>query len=391
VNSHHTAPTLDDQIQLEYSTIDAARSKWMADKLKARAKGEEEDTDYGTAMIRGAIGLASAEVARRIAAILKGRPTGGRVYKIVPILRTLDPEITAFIALRTVVANLSKPQDLMSLALTVGGRVEDQLKLDAFQQQYPDNYKITQKRIKKMSVVARARRRALMRIMSNRAGTAFNGWEKVEKTHLGIMLLECVRDATHIITFDYVAKNNRGRVTSRHLVTPTPQAEDFVRWADDAYSLSAPQHLPTIVRPKKWTNPRNGGYWSGLLPLALIKKPTARVLDEMGNREMPQVYAALNRMQDTPWQINKRVYGVYKYAVENHLAIGGIPPMAPVDIPAKPHDKDTNEAALKAWKAQAAQVHTDNNKSKSKRFQVTTILDIATRFSAYSEFSSLTS
>ena len=385
-NTETSAPTLEDQIQLEYSILDAARSEWMKDKNKAVEKRLEDDTDYGTTLIRRAIEDVSAVVREKIEGILNGKPLGGRPNKIIPIIRQLDPDVTAYIALKAVVSGLSRPHDLMTLSHDLGQRIEDQLRLDAFEEQHPSNYKITEKRLKKMSVTSRERRRAVMQIMSNRAGTAFARWDKKEKLDLGNLLLECVREGSEIITFATTV-NSRGRsVKARNVVRPTERAEQFVRWAEDAYSLSSPQYLPTIIRPKRWTTPRNGGYWSGLLPLSLIKTPNARVLDEMGNRSMPAVYSALNRMQETPWCINADVFAVYDYAVENHLTLGGLPSMTDAPVPTRPVDIDTNPTALSQWKAAASIVHTTNAKTSSKRFQVVTMRGIAKRFSKYSEF-----
>jgi DNA-directed RNA polymerase len=367
--SEHIMPTLDDQLALERETIDVTREAWEKETTQAKADGSEADTDYGTQMIKKTVSATTKVVATRIAELLAGRP--GRPPILATYVRDADPAVLAFIGLRAAVDGVSGARDLMAVAVDAGSRVEDQFKLEAL------------RRIDNQSVIDRDRRRTVMKLMANRAGVVWKAWPQKVRVDMGIMLMEAIKEGAGIIDFAYEASVSKGKTRTRHVLRPTAGTLAFLEKASEFMSLLAPRYLPTIIRPKRWTNPRNGGYWSGMLPLTLVKTPRGKVIDEMANREMPDVYSAVNRMQETGWRVNRRVLDVLTEVTERGLSIGGLPPMEASDIPHKPHDIDTNDQAKKDWKRKAADIHNRNKKQASKRLQVTRTKIIAARFVDY--------
>ncbi|CAB4165052.1 RPO41 Mitochondrial DNA-directed RNA polymerase [uncultured Caudovirales phage] len=373
--------TLEAQIALEIETVNTTREAWEKATAEAQAGEEEADTDYGTKMIKVAVAETTAALDRKIKAVLAGRP--GRPNAIAVHLKDADVAVLAYIGLRAAVDGVSQARDLMAVAIDAGSRIEDQFKLEAFKKQHPDLFKLTIKRIDKQDVIDRDRRRTVMKLMANRAGVVWKSWTQKVRVDLGIMCLEAVKEGAGIIDFNYEATTSRGKTNTRHVVTPTSGTMEFMVRAAKYMSLLSPRFMPTIIRPKRWTNPRNGGYWSGMLPLTLVKTPRGKVIDEMANRPMPDVYSAINRMQETGWRINTAVLEVLNEVSARNLSIGGLPPMTAAEIPSKPFDIETNEQAKKEWKAKAATTHASNKKQASKRLQVLRTAAIAERFKGY--------
>ncbi len=76
-------------------------------------------------------------------------------------------------------------------------------------------------------------------------------------------------------------------------------------------TMAIPINLPTVVQPKQWTGLRGGGYFA--TPSVLVKKNGENfIADEHYDLgEMPEVLAAVNVLQNTPWRINTPVFEMY--------------------------------------------------------------------------------
>ena len=105
----------------------------------------------------------------------------------------------------------------------------------------------------------------------------------------------------------------------------------------------------------------------------LVKATNRRYLEELKNiaHEMPLVYESVNIMQQTEWVINKPIFEVIKYCMENDVSKGKLPiRITEEDLPPKPLDIKTNKEALTKWKREAQAVHKAMGQSMSKWIQV---------------------
>lgn len=372
---------LKQQIDMELDAIDARRQAWMNTAAQAKEDEAEADTGYGQRTIKNTI-TATAEVVRtKLAEMFAGKP--GRPSAAAGVLKGVDPSVAAYIALRAVVDGISSPRDLTAVARDAGHRLEDQQKLAQFNAQYPELFKLTTSRLDRQAVFDRNRRRVVMKLMANRTGMDWQAWNEKLHVQVGLFLIECIKEASGLIETPLDASTVRGRHRNRLLIIPAADTSEFLLREADRLSLLSPQYQPMIVRPKRWTNPHNGGYWSGFLLLPLIKQARGKVMDELANRDSREIYSAVNRMQETPWRVNARVLEVLDYAIEKGMGIAGLPPMSDAEVPAKPVDIATNVEARREWKKKASSVHSSNQKIKSKRVQVIRTAEIARRFQKY--------
>ena len=72
----------------------------------------------------------------------------------------------------------------------------------------------------------------------------------------------------------------------------------------------------------------------------LFKSRSRAYLEEMNNRahEMPEVYQAVNAMQNTSFKINIKIYQVANSAFHNGSVVGRLPSTENIPLPPKPHD-----------------------------------------------------
>lgn len=86
------------------------------------------------------------------------------------------------------------------------------------------------------------------------------------------------------------------------------------------------KYLPTIISPKKWQSYIGGGYYSK--SLSFVKEKGKKInREELETHKMPQVFKAINTLQNTAWGINQDIYNKIIEALGKHRGngINGIP------------------------------------------------------------------
>jgi DNA-directed RNA polymerase len=147
-----------------------------------------------------------------------------------------------------------------------------------------------------------------------------------------------------------------------------------------------------IVPPVDWTNPFDGGYYD--LPLTLVKnkdrdKVGRAYLQELANRDMPQVYEAVNTLQRTPWRVNRNVFEVVHklfFSDEFKGNIAGLPPRDRFEKPVAGPEFYTDLEYKKAHKRELAKIEELNNQLDSKRIATAAQIETAEMFLEEPEF-----
>jgi len=371
-------PLYEAQIELEERMLVVGRENFYKQIEDAKRRGEEAGTGYGMKLIRQLI----LPVSEAINDFITKANTGGagRRHTALRFMELLDGEVLAFLTLKTVLDSITLRQSLQRAALRVAYAVQDEVRLIKFKEANPDKFKLTMKRVDEATT--RRHKERVARIMANRAGVNLD-WSDTDMVHLGQKLIEILKDATGLVSI--VRETHDVHDTSYMLIA----TDDTLAWIENAnehMEALSPAFMPTIIPPKPWTSPFEGGYHSGLVRwMPLVKTGNRNFLEELANRDMSEVYAAVNAMQDTPWRINTRVLDVLKQAWETGAKVKSLPPRENDPLPPKPHDIATNEDAKKDWKKRAAKVHQRNAKLKSKRIQFRKIIQLAEQFAPYEE------
>jgi len=373
-------PLYPEQVALEQEAADATKQQHWKDIHGARADQNEADTTYGVRLLRGMLTQVEDNLRSHLTSIAEGK--AGRHRRGYQYVKDADPEVCAYLALKCALGSISAETKLLPLALDIGTRLCDQLLLDKFKREHPDLFRLTEWKIKSQAMQQRDRRKTLMRLFANRAGVQFDMWSKDERIDVGCMLLDAVLQTGLLVMHEYTTKA-RGKMVTEKRVVAGEAVIDSIDQIAAATEMLKPRLLPTIIPPKPWSTPWNGGYWSGLFRESIVKTNNPNLLEEIAASEPREVYDALNRVQETPWRVNARVYEVMLSAAEYPRSIGGLPTYQCDDIPPKPGDIDSNEEAKNAWKKAAAGVYNANRRTLSKRFQLASTLAIAGQFGKY--------
>jgi len=376
------------QIELE----NEMRSLGIDRYQRAAEARRQSEIETGIKSVRRLLSGAHDKVVEGIKGFVAEAETGkaGRRHTAAAMLRDLDIDMVAHLALREVLDSISRRNVLIKTALTLGGLIEDELRFELFESKEPHLYRWTVNDLIKHSQTER-NRRSVMVLTMNRKGIEWQGWSRRDKTALGVKLVEIVAETTGLVA---LAHYKDGPNSTAVYVEATQTTLDWLATEDGKLAALSPLYLPMVVPPKPWQAPTGGGYWSDRYrKTPLVKTNNRAYREELESIEMPLVYAALNAMQDTAWAVNRRVLDVMAHLWTQQSTLANIPSLRSMEPPPKPgwlssyKGKDEMSEAQKeefrAWKRAAKAVHQGKAKAISKRVQFARMMWVAERFAGF--------
>lgn len=296
-------------------------------------------------------------------------------------------ESAAVIILKVILSKLVKPEGIpiTPMASAIGRTLEDEIRFGRIRDKEKEHFKkaIADNLNKRAGA---SYKKAYMQAVEasmleqGQLEDAWGTWSPTEAVHVGIKMLEIVIQSTQLVELKrYGAGNAAADVEMVHL-------SDFwvKKMAQRGFSLAgiAPVYQPCVVPPKPWTGVVGGGYWAkGRRPLPLIRLGSKSAVARYEDVYMPEVYDAVNIIQNTPWKVNKKVLDVVNRVEKlNNTPIDDIPQLEPL----KPEDyAGETEEELKAWKKAAAGIYRREKARQSRRLSMSFIVSQANKFSQF--------
>ncbi|WP_343698880.1 DNA-directed RNA polymerase [Caulobacter sp.] len=220
-----------------------------------------------------------------------------------------------------------------------------------------------------------AKRRSAIRDIMDKEG-AKTDFSEADKLQAGMRALELLCASTDLFVLDTM-KIGRGET---FVLRPTEACATWLERQHARCEILEPIHMPMVVRPRRWRTPFWGGYLTKRPGMRLVKQWSGPYHSELRYVDMPEVYAAVNAVQEVPWVINTRVLEVMREVWDGGGCLGKLPRRDDLPMPAKPDDIETNDLARAAWKREAARVHGRNQQAMSKRLAFSQRLWIADKF-----------
>ena len=369
-----TLPTFQQQYKSEKEMKELGIQRTSKRRQSHIARGEESVTSYGKVMVANTI----RPLAKLINEYLSGQADkeGGRPEIAYLRLSEVEPEISALITAKHIINTITQQKPFTGTCIALGGKIETEVSLKNFKNLNPELYETVKTDLDKRSWHYAYKKRKL-RESAKRGFVEWTEWSKTDKLHVGIRLVELMVTATGLIEIGHdVIKKKRTKV-----IRGTVKTHEWIKKRNSWNDLLNPEYMPSTEIPKQWTTPEDGGYWTEEMPqLDLVKIRNKRFKQELENFRMPEVYQAINTMQNTAFRINKFVLDVMQFAWDNQKHWGQLNTGYKIDIPNKPHDIDTNEKARKEWKKQAAIINTQNKRIESKSRLFAKVLQIADKY-----------
>ncbi len=198
--------------------------------------------------------------------------------------------------------------------------------------------------------------------------------DQTQRVHVGSKALDIFVETTGYVEI----LKSAGKKSRKTLVVPTAETMAWVEKCSESLKFMSPVFMPTLIPPKPWSNTRDGGYWfalAGFFPL--MRTEMKAQLQDLDTTEMPEVFAAINTLQETAWRINERVFEVIERMKLLGRTEAGIPSYTDEPIPPKPEDIAENEEARKQWRRRAHKTHERNHVRKIKAIAFTKTISTA--------------
>lgn len=342
----------------------------------ARIGGAEDATAYGAALMLHRVQAVSDGIKAFMEAANSGK--AGKKHTAVRPLRDIGPDVAAFLALRAVLSSLTAPRTLQHMTTTIGGMVEDEIRLSTLRAEENKVFQKVKDGVKKR-VGYDYKRVYAIRIAKEHS--QHEAWTRIQRLHVGSKLLDIVIQTTGIVEVQHQKETPTKPV---NYVVPTEATLQWIDRRNAAVSMLRPHFEPMVVPPRTWEGPWGGGYLSSHIPpLPMVKVRNKAYLEELEASPMTVPYEAINAIQNTAWQINAEVMEVMNRLWDESSTHAKLPPRFGLEMPEKPHDIDTNEHSRREWRIAATKVRQRNMKAKGSRIAINMNLGTANRYAKY--------
>lgn len=372
---------VDREIDLELESKDNAYNAFMSKRNKAIS-----DNNLAN------IGTTKVLLSETIPAMVKGLDAWfakvnngkcGKRHRAASLANTLKSEEIAFIVSKTILSNTMYRIGLTNLSVKIGEAIEDEVRfnsiLASMSPKEVQSFKVgMNKRIafqfKKKYAIQKEKHLA-----DEGKAQLWNKWSQSDKFNVGMKMVELFALSTSLIHIVKVFVN--GNI--KYSVELDADIAKYIDYQDNYLADLMMEHRPMVIPPKPWTNPFDGGYYINLKkPLQLVRM-SAKDCDALySDVDMPNVYKAVNAIQDTAWHINNRVLEVANAVCSwEHIPEAlEMPTANPAEPPARPIEADTDEATQREWRQAMTHYYQEDNKRKAKRILVNCILKLANDF-----------
>jgi DNA-directed RNA polymerase len=336
------------------------------------------------------------------------------------IIPVVTPDVAAYITARTVLNGLLTKQTLNSVGLDVADLLLDELRFRRFKAEAPGVFDTLLKKLShtpsyrhKRKVLTSQMAKATVKTEEGTTQTGIDAGDLELSQHqrlaLGIWCINAFLEATRLLDVEERRTVVKGQVKrDKFLVCPTETLQ-WLQQRNEAMELLWPVALPMVEPPLPWgPNNQRGGYryaLKGKYPLVRGLNKASRL--RVNQQSMPTVYAALNAIQSTPWQIHTGVAEVLQEIVQRGGGVAGIPVLVEEPLPPKPQHNEELEIqrrlqkqelrktgvmpavsdtmreylqTWKEWKRQASTIRDTNHDKAYTRTAMIRLLDLVETF-----------
>lgn len=362
--------TLQSQLEWETKHRDLGRIKLQANLDKADDTGRITDTPLGSGVVRRYLVKVSSELAHDITVEL-GEVGRNKQYAI--LLRDLDPDVVALIALSTLLEGTTRRSEdgtkMTGLAHELGKRIYGEIVLANFKDLKPDLYETLVSDLQsKMSSDLR-HRMTVFRMQAEKNGVEVPVWTPKHKVQVGMYLLG-IMSRCGLMDIETAWKGNK----SYYVVHTTPAINEIMEDMESRLLMRAGFAAPCLIPPEAWTGEDGTGGYYGDLKVRAVRffKGTARQWEIIQSEgvELSVVLGMLNAHQNVAWKVNPFVLNLTKELLGRGKEIKkSLQCVANYDKPKRPewldHCLDVEQETIKRqnefadWKARARDWHTE--------------------------------
>lgn len=389
--------TLAEQIEWEAECGRRGSQNYYDNQDRLREKGRTEQTDAIQYIMRSrlvAIGDAIHED------VMSGK--AGIQSKYNRVLRSameygITPYTIAFLGVQVVIKAISEGKrrnhnKVTKICGSIGERIETEMRCLLFERSNPAFFDLVMKDMDENDIVSYAhKKKTIIRKFGN-SGNDIH-WGTGIKVGIGAKVLQMIELVLEDII--YLTQVRDGKKVSTILNTK-PAFEEWCAEFEKEKGLMEPSMLPLKIPPANWDADGEGGYYTPRMQMKFpFIKTKGREHREFINKYVPEQHInAVNKIQQTKWQINTDILRVVDHVFKHGLC-WKIPSAQPIEIPKLQDDlacisKDQYDDAqwdeFKYWKAQAKQAYREEARRKGQVLQFHQTIKLARELSEWDEF-----
>ena len=379
---------LEQEYELEESMRKSGIEKFNKEVEKAKARGQEGNTLHGIMLMKHSVDKVSKGIQDFIRKA--GTGTAEQGYRIAPFIAMLDPDLCAFLTLKTVVNTVSSVQSFVGISRNLGLMIEDEIKFKVWEDTDNRMFKILKEKMTKHTASRHYRRYGLIKRCKKYIEVEdMSPFTAQEKVLIGSKLIDVLVSTTGLVEVKTMSHGRKKKVIN---IVPTKDTVEWIEKVNEYGQVLSPAYLPMVTLPRRWENVEEGGYYTFKLPM--IKTHNRKYLKGMMSHDMPLEYECINSLQETSWSVNDRVLDVMMKVWEDRTSWNGIPSRDPLDIPPCPappgmQKQDMSPEMQKefmSWKTTASTVYNENARRFSKVLQFVRTMGMARQMSDYEKF-----
>lgn len=385
-----TKRTLQDQINLEKDMRDGGIERYRRQVDSAKEKGCEAVLKPQQELMAQFIIPVAAGIKEYVESIKKSN-CGKRAKTVYPYLdamlsQKIKYETMALYSLKALFNRISQKEiKLAHCAFEVGSILNDEYNVTKFREANKGldfkirsdlkDRNITSPRFHAITVNKTAK--------WSKGQTELETWSKAHLVQIGGMMIDTICQKTGVIS----TKIRRER---RKTISEIEISTALISWLNKTHAkceLFSPLKMPLLIQPKPWTSFSEGGYHSGLIRNNLVRR-MQNVAGIYDRANIPEVYAAINNVQDTAWHVNSFVLDIMNTAFDEDRNLFDLPVnIEEIEIPRFEGDWDALSNENKRKHAQQRVIAYDKRKvMTSKAIKLKSIVNTANKFKDEQEF-----
>lgn len=295
-------------------------------------------------------------------------------------------DTAAFMAVRCTLDHIGQRSSVRDVALSIVGLMLDELRFRRFEAKAPGLFKYKLNSFNTSSYVHMARSMsAAMRFAD--VDVSDLDMPMTQRLLLGTKLIDLVMQATGLFTVEMqtkvISRRRKGAVRRDLLIVPTEETRVFMEKRNSILEFLSPTLMPMVVPPLQWEPGRRGGYRFALRNKVQLVRGSQSQTKHAEASDMPMVYATVNAIQNTAWQINRDVLALVEELADKGLSMGKLPTAEREPMPNKPADIASNEEARKEWRRKAHAVKEKNHIRDNRALELSRVLTTATRLKGH--------
>lgn len=370
--------TIDDQLELERNMVLKGAEYYARTTKEAEEKGRGAQTTYANRLMQE---FMQPLIEALTSFVDTDRP--GKHGKVRVLLKRVAPDKAMYLAMQAVFNSFTHEAPLAGIATRIGRMIEDEVRFSRFQELHGDYYSAIKKDFARKGTKDY---RYMHRVLTHKANDLADEWIEwtvAERAEVGMKLVDVILTNTDLM--EKRQFNQHGK--TRTLLVPTDSAR---KWIDDHKEFSKflfPDKMPCVIQPDDWSGLNQGGYYSPELRQStpMVKTSGKRHRQHVLAGDLAATAEALNALQSVQWTVNSEVLAAVVQCWNANLRIG-MPQKDPLTIPPSPvarRDTELTEEEqekLTDWKHEAAEIHTQEKERRSKSFQTSRIIRLATEY-----------